>query len=775
MLQRRESAAGSRWVLVGNLDSGSLRSLLTLDIRDTLSDRLPPNTPLLRSMSASVAQRPGRTPAVRLKTISTSARGPAPLTYQSEATKQRGLPKPVTKPKPALHKCCPNPNISSDDGSTICYNCGYVHHESAIVSEVTFGETAGGAAMVEGGFIGENQRHANSMGGTMRGLGGMASREQAEMLGRQEIEKIGSSLHVRQSVQEQALSWYKLAMNHNFIQGRRMRNVAAVAIYMASRRQPANTLMLMDLAEKVQVNVWALGDTYKSFLKKLSEVDPAQLVGNKAVQEIEPLMLKYCRKLEFADASHKVANDACKILRRMDRDWMVQGRQPAGLCGACIILAARMNNFRRTVREVVYVVKVADSTINSRLYEYKQTPSSALTINQFREFGERLKVTTQPPSIWRREQREERKEKRKTADSERDSAAALEESDGSEAEAGPSTAPTRSSKRRKQNNGASQDVISQGESSGAPADGVDIANLDDNDENDLEHLHDAIEAADGEVPEDEAFVMPKKRGRPKKRELVVIAPEDLEIEEEIESEVTHEIKNWEAIFKEFIKNEQHPLLKSTNWTAQQMARAHLDQRDVPVSTSPDIDEDEFDDDPDVANCILGPEEVRRKELIWITENEEWLRAQQKKLLEAELEAAEDKPKKPKQKRKHHQMGDGSVLEGQPAASAADAAHKMLKKRSKQFSNHINYDRLKELFPGGNAASTPSGTGSAQGASPANSQAVQTPPVIQIQDEDAEGEDEEEEQYAEEEEYEEDGHHYMEEEEGGFGNDYDDDY
>jgi transcription factor IIIB subunit 2 len=728
-------------------------------------------------MSAAVAPKSGRMPAPRLKSITSSARGPAPVTYQSQATKQKGLPKPAPKPKPAPFTCCENPTISSDDSSTICYNCGTIHESHTIVSEVTFGETAGGAAMVEGGFIGENQRHANSMGGTMRGLGGMASREQAEMLGRQEIEKIGSSLHVRQSVQEQALGWYKLAMNHNFIQGRRMRNVAAVAIYMASRRQPANTLMLMDLAEKVQVNVWALGDTYKSFLKKLSEEDPARLVGNKAVQEIEPLMLKYCRKLEFADASHKVANDACKILRRMDRDWMVQGRQPAGLCGACIILAARMNNFRRTVREVVYVVKVADSTINSRLYEYKQTPSSALTINQFREFGERLKVTTQPPAIWRREQKEERKEKRKLAVSERDSAAALEESDGSQAEAGPSTAPARTSKRRKQNNGAPQDVPASGESYGAAVGGAGLENLDGNDEGIIQQIDDAMEAVNGEDPDDEAFVIPKKRGRPKKRELVVIAPEDLEIEQDIESEVTHEIKNWEAIFKEFTQNEQHPLLKATDWTAQQMARAHLDQRDVPVNTSPDIDEDEFNDDPDVANCILGPEEVRRKELIWITENEEWLRAQQKKLLEAELEAAEDKPKKPKQKRKHHQMGDGSVLEGQPASSAAEAAHKMLQKRSKQFSNHINYDRLKELFPGGNIASSPSGTDSGQGASPAASHAVQTPPVIQIPaDEDAEGEDDDEEHYAEEEEeYDEDGHHYMAEEEGGFGNDYDDDY
>jgi transcription factor IIIB subunit 2 len=714
-------------------------------------------------MSASVAPRRPAPP--RLKGLGPSSKVPS-ITFQSAQTKMKGLPQQPKKKKPALVQCCPDPSISSDDGSTICYNCGYVHQESAIVSEVTFGETAGGAAMVEGGFIGENQRHANSMGGTMRGLGGMASREQAEMLGRQEIEKIGSSLHCRGVVKDQALSWYKLAMNHNFIQGRRMRNVAAVAIYMAARRQKDNTLMLMDLAEKVQVNVWALGDTYKSFLKKLAEKDPAQLVGNTAVQEIEPLMLKYCRKLEFAEAAYKVANDACKLLRRMNRDWMVQGRQPAGLCGACIILAARMNNFRRTVREVVYVVKVADSTINSRLYEYKQTPSSVLTVNQFREFGERLKVTTQPPAIWRREKKEERKKKRKTGQIELDSAAALEESGDSEMEAGPNTAPSRISKRRKNNNDSSQQVASQGESSGAVlTDGADLNDIDGNDEAVLESLDSAmIDVAEGD-PEDGAFVMPKKRGRPKKRVQVVIAPEDLEIEQEIETELTEIIIDWESRFKEFASNENHPLLKGTAWTAQQMASAQLDRRDVPVSTSPDIGEDEFDDDPDVANCILGPEEVRRKELIWITENEEWLRAQQTKLLQAELEAAEDKPKKPKQKRKHHQMGDGSVLDGVPATSAAEAAHKMLKKRSKQFSNHINYDRLKELFPGGDMTASPAATGSATGASPAG----QTPSVVQIHDEDAEGEDDEEydEPVAEEEEEEDLEAQYMSDENVGY--------
>ncbi len=719
-----------------------------------------------------------------------SAKRAATFTYTSEATKRKALPARPTAPSAKPPRCCESPNISDEDGSTMCYSCGFVFEDVVIVADVTFGETAGGAAMVEGGFISDSQRHANSMGGTMRGLGGMESREQAAMHGRHAIEALAHALQVRQAVVDQAVGWYKLAMNHNFIQGRRMRNVAAVAIYMAARRQPENTLMLMDLAEKIQTNVWALGDTYKAFLKKLGEEDPAQLVGNKAVQEIEPLMLKYCRKLEFFEASHKVADDACKLLRCMSRDWMVQGRQPAGICGACIIMAARMNNFRRTVREVVYVVKVADSTINARLYEFKRTPSSVLSVNQFRDIGTRLKAKTQPPSIWRRVEREGRKEKRKlaeerTREGENTGVDTMEHAESSTAvPESSSQAASRASKRRKVSQESSQPGLTSSSMPGFNETENDISRLDGNNDATVDVIGSALAAAEADDASDPDFIIPKKRGRPpKKREPIVITPEDLEIEQDIETELTHAIRDWESIFKEFSSNENHDLLQRTGWTARQMTQAYTDTRDVPVNLSPDIGEDEFEDDPDVANCILGPLEVRRKEAVWITENEDWLRDQQKKILEAELEAAQDKPKKPKQKRRHYQMGDGSVLEGQPAASAAEAAHKMLKKRAtKHFSNYINYDKLKTLFPGGNEATTPSSSGHSM--SPAAAQITTSPTNAPFASADApqdgaidEGQDDEEEeeeetQEVEEEEEEEefdDPNQYIDDEDEGFGN------
>lgn len=71
------------------------------------------------------------------------------------------------------------------DGTMVCENCGNLISESNIVSEVTFGETSGGAAMVEGGFVSNDARHANTMGtgGRRIGLGGSEGKSTAESNG----------------------------------------------------------------------------------------------------------------------------------------------------------------------------------------------------------------------------------------------------------------------------------------------------------------------------------------------------------------------------------------------------------------------------------------------------------------------------------------------------------------------------------------------------------------------------------------------------------------
>uniref|UniRef100_A0A452VKX3 BRF1 RNA polymerase III transcription initiation factor subunit n=1 Tax=Ursus maritimus TaxID=29073 RepID=A0A452VKX3_URSMA len=87
---------------------------------------------------------------------------------------------------------------------------------------------------------------------------------------------------------------------------------------------------------------------------------------------------------------------ALRLLQRMKRDWMHTGRRPSGLCGAALLVAARMHDFRRTVKEVISVVKVCESTLRKRLMEFEDTPTSQLTVDEFMKID--LEGECDPPS-----------------------------------------------------------------------------------------------------------------------------------------------------------------------------------------------------------------------------------------------------------------------------------------------------------------------------------------------------------------------------------------
>uniref|UniRef100_A0A3P8RXA0 Transcription factor TFIIB cyclin-like domain-containing protein n=1 Tax=Amphiprion percula TaxID=161767 RepID=A0A3P8RXA0_AMPPE len=74
---------------------------------------------------------------------------------------------------------------------------------------------------------------------------------------------------------------------------------------------------------------------------------------------------------------------AMRLVQRMKRDWMHTGRRPSGLCGAALLVAARLHDFRRTIKEIVSIVKVCETTLRKRLVEFEDTPTSQLTIEEF--------------------------------------------------------------------------------------------------------------------------------------------------------------------------------------------------------------------------------------------------------------------------------------------------------------------------------------------------------------------------------------------------------
>ena len=47
---------------------------------------------------------------------------------------------------------------------------------------------------------------------------------------------------------------------------------------------------------------------------------------------------------------------ALRLVSRMKKDWMHFGRRPSGLCGAALLIAARLHAFNRSVYDVIKVI-----------------------------------------------------------------------------------------------------------------------------------------------------------------------------------------------------------------------------------------------------------------------------------------------------------------------------------------------------------------------------------------------------------------------------------
>ncbi|KAG1077350.1 hypothetical protein G6F42_024900 [Rhizopus arrhizus] len=270
---------------------------------------------------------------------------------------------------------CGSDRTESDSasGTSYCVDCGTVLEENTIVAEVTFGETSGGKAVLQGSYAGESGRISG--GGLFGRNRGREGQEQAIENGRIKISSLAHAVRLPERYREAAQRYYNLAVVNRFTRGRRSDHVAAVCLYAVCRTEKSSH-MLIDFSDILQVNVFTLGATFLKLCRVLNlslpHVDPSIYISRFAVA------------LDFGDYTQRVAQDAVRLTQRMDRDWITSGRRPAGVCGACLLMAARMNGFRRTTKEMTYVVKVADVTIQKRLYEFNQTESAQL-IEKFKK------------------------------------------------------------------------------------------------------------------------------------------------------------------------------------------------------------------------------------------------------------------------------------------------------------------------------------------------------------------------------------------------------
>ncbi|KAI8381450.1 uncharacterized protein BYT42DRAFT_613227 [Radiomyces spectabilis] len=525
---------------------------------------------------------------------------------------------------------CGSNKVEADaaSGTTYCVACGEVLEENNIVAEVQFAEMSGGKTVLQGTFAGESGRITSA--GTFGRHRGKEGQEQAVDNGRQKIARIAHALRLPERYREAAQRYYNLAVANRFTRGRKSDHVAAVCLYIVCRNEQSSQ-MLIDFSDLLQANVFVLGSTFLKLVRvlvlKLPLIDPSIYIS------------RFAAALDFGDYTQRVAHDAVRLVQRMDRDWIRTGRRPAGICGACLLIAARMNGFRRTTREMIYIVKVADVTIQKRLQEFKLTESSKLSMRDFRTLW--LETEADPPAFTKNRKKQKMEE--------------LEEGEEAEIEV-ESRRGSSVSRVRFLNNFSEDTGCVNGDIEKNPEEEAQIDHLINPD---LESVAKSMEKEiDEDLPEEAGMTEP----------IVMPDPSDLP-----DPETDKEAKEWENELNEWMHD------KSVVEATEKLA-SEVNIRKEEEEHLSDVDDEEIE------AVILTPDEVKIKTLIWYNANKEYLEEMAVKAKRLEMDRQNGIiPKKRGTKRKKLPQ----------ASTPAEAAKQLMV--TKKISRKINQAVFDDMF------------------------------------------------------------------------------
>ncbi|XP_067335496.1 BRF1 RNA polymerase III transcription initiation factor subunit a isoform X2 [Channa argus] len=543
-------------------------------------------------------------------------------------------------------KNCGGTDIDVDQarGDAVCMGCGSVLEDNIIVSEVEFVETGGGGSLAVGQFVSADAgaKHPSFGDAHLSGMG-KESRAQTLQRAKQYINTLGHQLQMNQHCLDTAFNFYRLALTRHLTRGRRSSHVIAACLYMVCRTE-GTPHMLLDLSDILQVNVYVLGRTFLVLARELCINAPA----------IDPCLYipRFAQMLEFGEKNHEVSMTAMRLVQRMKRDWMHTGRRPSGLCGAALLVAARMHEFCRTVKEIVSVVKVCESTLKKRLTEFEDTPTSQLTIEEFMKMD--LEQECDPPcftaGLRKKKARELEIELKKRIDDVEDEIHCYQD-----------------------------EIDTELQSSRPKLRGVYAA-----------YVKGETVVDSDEPEEEEELLAVAKHFCKDLNELTVEALVKLEQKSPEEAEENQE-------HEDYISKRKGPTLASILGTMPSAATLGLSEsisRCIGEEKENDgaADSGELDlsgiDDSEIELYLLNDKEVKIKTALWMAENSDYLKEQKEKeaKIAKEKELGIYKEKKPR----------GPAKRRAPirASTADEAIEKMLEQ--KRISSKINYDVLKDL-------------------------------------------------------------------------------
>lgn len=256
-------------------------------------------------------------------------------------------------------------DFNFSEGKIACTFCGCLLEDNLVNPELTFETKDTEKHTMNGKFV-RNSSQSSLINPKYRNTEIILSSA------RRKINQLSNLLKLQISHQEEAHRFFVFLFQRGVVLGHKMENVCIACLYAVCRKEKTPHL-LIDFSDITQIQTHKIGAFFLKFIRilnlNLPVIDPSLFV------------YRFVAQLDLGNKSYWVAKSSLRLIARMKREWMNSGRRPAGLCGAAILLAAKMHGVQKTHQQISEVVRIGNIALRSRLREIDNSSMGKLTIH----------------------------------------------------------------------------------------------------------------------------------------------------------------------------------------------------------------------------------------------------------------------------------------------------------------------------------------------------------------------------------------------------------
>ena len=258
--------------------------------------------------------------------------------------------------------------------STLCENCGKIINENLFLNENNFIEL--------NKFSYNNNKFNNFL------LSNQIFNREKKI--KNLFLNIINILKLPNFLLEISMKYYKLCLNKNFSKGIKSKILCCVILYSICRLNNIN-ILLIEFSNIIKINLFKLGTIYIKFIKLFDLKIP--LLDSSLI--LKKLISKF--KNFNSNEIQQINQIAFKILQCMKKNWLIEGRNPNGICAACIFISLKLNNFKTD--DVCKIINISKKTINLRINEFKQSKFALLSKDELLNINLDNYEENNPPSF----------------------------------------------------------------------------------------------------------------------------------------------------------------------------------------------------------------------------------------------------------------------------------------------------------------------------------------------------------------------------------------